>query len=418
MIEYGLKVTICTMVFSFIYNILMRRDTHFVLNRVFLLSAIVLSLTIPLVQFNIFNLSGHSPVTYESSVVFQRNLQIVESVVTEYQTVLSNSWAIPSDFISTKLFIRPLYLFVGLFLLVRFMMAGISLYRHFRSSPKVNYEKYSIIISDSITSPFSFFRWIFMNRFDLEDKPCLAVLMHEKAHSRQLHSLDILLIELFSIIFWFNPFVYMMKKAIRQNHEFLADSIALNSGMNITDYQQFLLRNPFRSTEISLVSSHEPSLIKQRFEMMSKRRSYSLSKAKSLILLPVILILLVGFSNATSQDSTNSSTNYNSQEPEIAYEENPDAIPALLTVPDLKPEDVEDFLPEAVRNAPTDINIELIIFVGVDGIPVHTKIVKIEPEGYDLETFVNEFYKRCTFEPATKNGKVVVAKLDEILTLK
>ena len=91
-------------------------------------------------------------------------------------------------------------------------------------------------------APFSFFHWVFLNPEDYSDRERKEILTHEKTHVEQWHSVDMLLGEVLCILFWFNPFVWLLRRDIRQNLEFLADRKVVESGYDRKNYQYHLLR--------------------------------------------------------------------------------------------------------------------------------------------------------------------------------
>jgi len=97
-------------------------------------------------------------------------------------------------------------------------------------------------------APFSFFSTIFVHDMDYEKEQIpQAVLLHELAHTRQKHSFDMIFIELLQILFWFNPLILLYKRAMRLNHEYLADAAVLQAKTDLFAYQNQLLNNVFRN---------------------------------------------------------------------------------------------------------------------------------------------------------------------------
>src|SRR4029077_490104 len=101
-------------------------------------------------------------------------------------------------------------------------------------------------------TPFSFFKQVFWNRqIDLQSHEGQQIFRHELYHVRQKHSFDILLIEIITIIFWFNPFFYLIKKEIKAIHEFLADQYAA-SASNRYSYAELLVLQSINNKKIQL----------------------------------------------------------------------------------------------------------------------------------------------------------------------
>lgn len=144
-------------------------------------------------------------------------------------------------------------------------------------------------------SPFSFFRWIFVYPAILEDARLHEVLVHERTHVRELHSLDCIFSELFAILCWWNPFAWLMKQEVRINLEYLADESVLSDGNARKSYQYHLLglayRKPVHSAEIANNFNLLP--LKKRIKMMNKRRTSEMGKAKYLLFAPLAAALLL-----------------------------------------------------------------------------------------------------------------------------
>lgn len=140
-----------------------------------------------------------------------------------------------------------------------------------------------------------------MNKDDKEN-----IITHELIHLKQKHSIDLLIIEFLCIIQWFNPFVWMYKKAIKENHEFLADSKVINTGINLFSYQSLLIAQTVGLSGFVLTNSLNYSLTKKRLLMMTKKRSSKLNVLKSILLLCILIPLLGVYSFVPDKYSTNS----------------------------------------------------------------------------------------------------------------
>ena len=152
--------------------------------------------------------------------------------------------------------------------------------------------------------PHSFLNMLFLNKYAFETKSIAPeVLLHEQTHIDQKHTLDILFFEIMQIIFWFNPFYYLIKKSVKLNHEFLADQKVISLQNPVNQYQNILLQFA-GSTQYSVTSNINYSLTKKRLKMMTKRTSKVKSITWILALIPVILGLVLFLSSkvAIAQD--------------------------------------------------------------------------------------------------------------------
>jgi hypothetical protein len=142
---------------------------------------------------------------------------------------------------------------------------------------------------------------VFVNAEDYKNgRITKELLLHEFAHITQRHSLDIIFVELLQIMFWFNPLILLYKKAIRLNHEYLADSAVLNADIDLSGYQKLLLNFVFRNNSIYLASSFNYSLTKKRLLMMTKNNSSKMAMLKKIAVIP--LFLTIGLLVINAQD--------------------------------------------------------------------------------------------------------------------
>ncbi|MBT8306379.1 MAG: M56 family metallopeptidase [Maribacter sp.] len=166
-----------------------------------------------------------------------------------------------------------------------------------RKNPKFKINRITNVLLLDRIIPHTFFNYVFLNKHKFEAKEIPSeVLLHEETHARQKHSLDVLFIELLQLFFWFNPLMYLMKKAIKLNHEFLADREVLDYGIKPALYQNILLEFSSSSLQPQLANSINYSSIKKRFTVMKTRTSKKSIVLRSLLILPLSALLLFGFS--------------------------------------------------------------------------------------------------------------------------
>ena len=122
-----------------------------------------------------------------------------------------------------------------------------------------------------------------------------SVLEHEKVHARQYHTLDIMLLEVLRVFFWFNPVLWLYKSAVRQNLEYLADHFAIESATDKKSYQYLMLKQAVNTQEYTLANSFYNSLIKKRIVMLNQNQSKKINVLKTLVVAPLLGLLLVSF---------------------------------------------------------------------------------------------------------------------------
>ncbi|MBR9855334.1 MAG: TonB-dependent receptor plug domain-containing protein [Algicola sp.] len=202
----------------------------------------------------------------------------------------------PVNFIGAGTLILSLYFGVSIFLFARFVIKLLALRKLSRSANAKRETPFVHMITEKRISPFSFFNYIFYNPRLFEASELRSVLEHEKVHARQYHTLDILLLEILKIVFWFNPVLWVYKSAVKQNLEYLADRYAVAETENKKSYQYLMLKQAVDKQEYTLTNSFYNSLIKKRIVMLNQNRSKKINVIKTLAVLPLLGLLLVSFS--------------------------------------------------------------------------------------------------------------------------
>jgi bla regulator protein BlaR1 len=215
--------------------------------------------------------------------------------------------------------------FIGLaFFVIKFLRNLVQIFRRIYGNPKQRWHQFLHVLLQEPLPPHTFLHYIFLNKtkFEANEIP-KEVLLHEQTHASQKHSYDIIFVELLQVIFWVNPFIYFLKKAIKLNHEFLADQAVIKKGISQTEYQNTLLsylsHDRFEKQEsISIANAINYSSIKKRFNIMKTKTSKKRILLRSLLVLPLFSLLLLGFSETKLvQKQLKSSTYINKQINEV-----------------------------------------------------------------------------------------------------
>jgi TonB family protein len=271
---YLLKSAIWLTGFALVFLVILRNERYFRLNRVFLLSGIVASIVFPFY-------------TWHYAVILPS--------LPEANISVSGLTAVA--FAPEKIII-PIYWW--------FYLAGIALFVFrltrqtwmvIRKLKKAGYVKngpVKLVRTSEYASSFSFFSFVFVNpsTTDIEMK---EIVIHEREHIQQHHWFDLVLVELLCMLQWFNPFVWIYSRLIRQNHEYLADEMALQSTSNPAIYHATLLNQMLGVPVIDLANSFSYSINKKRFKMMKKMTYSPFRKLKLLIVLPFMALVFYAF---------------------------------------------------------------------------------------------------------------------------
>lgn len=272
---YFLKSVACLAILLLFYKLLLEKETMHIFKRFFLLAVPFISFGIPLISF-----PEYVSISSEGTASF--------SEVSVSETA--------AEFPIFEVLLKTIYVTGVLFFGSRFLINLRSLLKRARNNPKIETPGATHVLLKDNISPHTFWSYIYLNREKFEKNQIPREVMdHELAHVRQRHTADILFMEVLQVLLWFLPLVYLLKKAIKLNHEFLADSAALQKAEDIGLYQQILLS--FSSGEQNtLVNSINYQSIKKRFTVMKTHTSQKAVLTRTFIFLPLLAILLYSFS--------------------------------------------------------------------------------------------------------------------------
>lgn len=251
------------------------------LNRCFLVLGIVFSTAYPFIDLTDF---------------FHRQ-EINNNVVTYLpQLNQTASELVPTGFFINNWPILSALFYLGvLFMTIRLGVQFLSLYKIHRKSQPGTVANYNVRLLNESVSPFSFWQTVYVNPTLHSDNELDTILAHEMVHVKQWHSLDIILAELSVVFYWFNPGVWLMKKAVKENLEFITDQNILKKGMDRKVYQYSLLGVGQLSPSAAIVNNFNLSDLKKRIQMMNAKRSSKITLSRYMFALPVLLLTTLAF---------------------------------------------------------------------------------------------------------------------------
>jgi beta-lactamase regulating signal transducer with metallopeptidase domain len=285
------------LVFYAVYKLWLENEKMFRFNRAYLLLSLVFSFVIPLQLISVRSLLGNTlPVIQLEGIVIRTSNAVLNKDNSE-QIIIA--------------VLSIIYLIVTCLLLVRFIVNLYSFYKKIKSNNRQVIDDVQLVLIGEATLPHSFWKSIFINKEEFETgKIPLELIAHEKAHLQQKHTLDILFIEVLQIVFWFNPLLVLFKKAIKLNHEFLADE-AVNERFNsVTTYQKLLLNFASNKNTIALASNLNYLITKKRLIMMTRKESRFKMIFKVLIVSFVCVMSLFVFSSETIAQKVKDKSDY------------------------------------------------------------------------------------------------------------
>lgn len=272
MIDFLLKSNISLLVLLVCYFLMFQNSKTHQFNRFFLLFSLMFSMVLPFLSFEIIQEIPKSTIEIGN----------IQSIAINNNT--NNNFL--------EIAIWTIYCIVTLVLFIRFNRNIIKFYAKIKLNKTQDFKNAKLILLNEKILPHTFLNFIFINKQDFENQKIESELFtHELTHVNEKHTLDILLIELLKVIFWFNPIFYFYKKAIQTNHEFLADENVIVNHNNISFYQTLLLTKTC-AINYQLASNLNYQLTKKRLIMMTKTTSKTMNLVKKISILPIIFGLV------------------------------------------------------------------------------------------------------------------------------
>ena len=283
-LAYFLKINVAIAIFYVFYRLFFHKDTFFHWRRTALLCFFAVSLLYPLLNIQGW-IKAHEPMVamadfYATIILPEQTVTPLQESTTEWQERI-------------MLFMKITYWSGVLFLVTRFFIQlGSIIHLHIRCS-KSSIQGVRIHLLEKENGPFSFFHWIFIYPQSHTESEISEIITHEETHARQYHSVDVLISELMCIFCWFNPFIWLMKREVRGNLEYMADRRVLETGHDSKSYQYHLLGLAHHKAAANLSNSFNVLPLKKRIKMMNKRRTKEIGRTKYLMFLPLAALLMI-----------------------------------------------------------------------------------------------------------------------------
>jgi hypothetical protein len=287
---YILKSALALSIFYLLYFLLFRKETFFHFNRIYILVAMVISFIIPALNIQMKQPASH----------VENNFSYVNHAFLDFSETVEFVKASATEKVASVSMIPYLLILGMLIALVRVGYQLFSIYKKVIRYEIKKHRKYTYVLIDQHQSTHSFFNYIFVQKSEFKKKRMKEVLLHEQIHVDQGHSIDLLFIGFLSILQWFNPFIYLFKRALVETHEFQADQAVIGRGIDRNQYQRLLLEHARSVVMTGLTSSFNQSIIKNRLKMMNKIKSSNKAIIKYLMVFPVVFF--VGIVFAVSQE--------------------------------------------------------------------------------------------------------------------
>lgn len=282
---YILQSAVCLAILFLFYSILLSRETFYRYNRVALLCLIPLSFVLPLCHLPLFTESeSAAPVP----VVILDNLSAFSYVTDD---VGATAAPVPVALVAAIV----LYWAGVVFFVARYIVTIVRLLRLMSSGRRVtDDESRQIIVLPRSIAPFSWFGRIVLSEEDYAAHS-REILLHESAHIRKRHSLDLLVADLCTWLQWFNPAAWLLKRELQTVHEYEADAEVIDQGIDARQYQLLLIKRSVGSKFYCVTNHFNHNKLNKRITMMLKKKSNRKATWKYLYVIPVALCTVTVF---------------------------------------------------------------------------------------------------------------------------
>ncbi|WP_316768192.1 M56 family metallopeptidase [Pedobacter frigiditerrae] len=286
---YLLEANLYLLLFYGFYRLFLQNETFYNINRYFLLLTSVIAFALPIMQLGFL----------KPTPIIDNELFPPPILYTEEQLAKMTYAPVQESFNVTD-WLYPIYLIIALGFAIKLSMSLFKIIHLWLKAKKAKTGKITLIELKEQTTAFSFFNLLFIHPHLAEKQ---TVLNHEMVHIKQKHSLDILFFELLQIICWFNPIIYFIKKDIKLLHEYIADELSSNSGIQKHEYAMFLIENSFGVVPTPLTNQiFNQSILKRRINMLNKKRTADWARLRLLLTVPLVGVMLCTSTMAFTKD--------------------------------------------------------------------------------------------------------------------
>ena len=281
-LTYSLKAAAVALIFYLFYKVLLSRETFHRLNRIVLLATMPLSMVLPLCVITIKRTVVAEPTELGTPLI---PIEVAEQPMVAGVTGQTDWWMVGGIIAIVGAAVVALWSICSIISVERLVRGSRELERDGRTRT---------VVTNNKISPFSWMKTIVLSEEELTEGYDLVV-AHERAHIRLLHSWDVLFMNLCCSLQWFNPAVWLLRRDLREVHEYEADMEVLLGGVNVRDYQLLLIKKAVGNKSYSIANSLNHSTLKNRITMMLHKKSTPASRMRVLCALPLVCLSLTAF---------------------------------------------------------------------------------------------------------------------------
>lgn len=278
---YMVRSTLYLSVFFAFFMLVMRKTTFIRLNRIAFLTGTFLCMALPFIKISIpENIAREMPMAIIENALAPA---VITSSETE-GTVISST----EQTAEKTLPVIEILLLTGMLAsLTVTSRSYINMTRMLRSVPVTDIDGTPVRITDNEIQSFSWGRQIMISRKDIEENP--AILTHEKMHVRCGHSIDLMAYSIVTVLHWFNPLVWIARTELKILHEYEADDMTINKGIDATQYQLLLVKKAVGARRFQLANGFNHSKLKNRITMMHKNKTNRWMRLAYILCVPVLI---------------------------------------------------------------------------------------------------------------------------------
>lgn len=280
LLVYLLRASIALAAFYLAYLLLFQKRKHFRFNRIYLTGSMLISYCIPLITFEV----KAPPVAARLSVPVQQVQASPDAAVRFFWELFS--W----EQIAAAIFLFGSFLF-----LIRLTAGHLRAQTLIKQARRERVNGISCLVSDQDIHPFTYFNRIVIPSDSLKTSYLNLILQHEQIHVKEQHTIDVCIAEFLFLFQWFNPFAWLMRDAVRNNLEFLADDHVIRHA-DPQNYQLAMVTLVGKSGVPPFLTALDGSQLKNRIIMMKTKHKGS-GLIRKFLLLPIITGLIITLSN-------------------------------------------------------------------------------------------------------------------------
>lgn len=283
---YLLKSSLFMAVFYLVYVLWLQKETHFSANRVYLILSFVGSICLPFVEVPF----------YETTAV-GKGIASITNVLLPSVTVVANKAGEETEM--PWLLIGYLTVCGGLLVMLTSHIAKVFFKIRKEKQSSIAIPGVRVVEGDQFDVPFSFFNSVHVPKNQYSEEQLRIVLQHEMVHVQKRHSADVVFAWVVCSLWWINPFAWLLLRAVREVHEYQADSISKGQGAGSTEYIRLMLETSMPGIVPALSTGFNKPLTLKRLTMITKEKSVKMSVLKYLLAIPAVLTLVFVFSTSS-----------------------------------------------------------------------------------------------------------------------